>query len=92
MSCMEPVSREVRTQRFKGWMLELLLEIIQDKSSSPDFFHLTFKFLFIISKVTLTRKMSCLCWSLYILRKHLLLRRLHFKFLLKIRSNLKDMS
>ncbi|XP_068120196.1 tubulin-specific chaperone D-like [Hyperolius riggenbachi] len=67
-SCMEPVSREVCTQRFivimdnyqeqphlldshLEWMLELLLEIIQDKSSSPDLFHLAFKFLYIISKV-----------------------------------------
>ncbi|KAM4691322.1 tubulin-specific chaperone D [Rhinophrynus dorsalis] len=33
------------------WMLNLLLEIIQDKSSPPVLFHLAFKFLYIISKV-----------------------------------------
>ncbi|XP_018409145.1 PREDICTED: tubulin-specific chaperone D [Nanorana parkeri] len=33
------------------WMLDLLLEIIRDKSSSPLLFHLAFKFLYIISKV-----------------------------------------
>ncbi|XP_068118355.1 tubulin-specific chaperone D-like isoform X2 [Hyperolius riggenbachi] len=35
-----------------GWMLELLLDIIQDKSSSPDFFQLAITFLLIISKMS----------------------------------------
>uniref|UniRef100_A0A6I8SRF3 Tubulin-specific chaperone D n=1 Tax=Xenopus tropicalis TaxID=8364 RepID=A0A6I8SRF3_XENTR len=33
------------------WMLNSLLEIIQDKASPPVLFHLAFKFLYIISKV-----------------------------------------
>ncbi|PIO35930.1 hypothetical protein AB205_0024890, partial [Aquarana catesbeiana] len=33
------------------WMLDLLLEIVRDKTSSPLLFHLAFKFLYIISKV-----------------------------------------
>ncbi|KAM9296416.1 tubulin-specific chaperone D [Gastrophryne carolinensis] len=33
------------------WMLDLLLEIIRDKASSPTLFHLAFKFLYILSKV-----------------------------------------
>ncbi|XP_068111414.1 nuclear distribution protein nudE-like 1-B isoform X2 [Hyperolius riggenbachi] len=42
------------------WMLELLLEIIiQDKSSSPDLFHLAFKFLFIISKALESKLAAC---------------------------------
>ncbi|XP_068118516.1 tubulin-specific chaperone D-like isoform X1 [Hyperolius riggenbachi] len=65
MSCMEPVSRELCAQRFNvmdnyqeqphlldphlGWTLELLLDIIQNRSL-PEFFHLAFKFLLISSK------------------------------------------
>lgn len=34
-----------------GWMLDLLLEIVRDKTSPPGLMHLGFKFLYIISKV-----------------------------------------
>ncbi|KAM3921962.1 tubulin-specific chaperone D [Leptodactylus fuscus] len=33
------------------WMLDLLLDIVRDKSSSPVLMHLSFKFLYLISKV-----------------------------------------
>ncbi|XP_072259692.1 tubulin-specific chaperone D [Pyxicephalus adspersus] len=33
------------------WMLELLLDIIRDRTSTPILFHLAFKFLYIIAKV-----------------------------------------
>ncbi|XP_068119078.1 tubulin-specific chaperone D-like [Hyperolius riggenbachi] len=44
-----------------GWMLKLLLDIIQDKSSSPDFFQLAITFLLIISKIIL---LTCISFKL----------------------------
>lgn len=41
------------------WMLDLLLELIRDKTSSPLLFHLAFKFLYIISKV-ISSSLLCL--------------------------------
>ena len=36
------------------WMMNLLLDIVQDKTSPADLIHLAFKFLYIITKVTFT--------------------------------------
>ncbi|XP_025324229.1 tubulin-specific chaperone D isoform X2 [Canis lupus baileyi] len=44
-------AREGALERFREWMMNLLLDIVQDKTSPADLIHLAFKFLYIITKV-----------------------------------------
>ncbi|XP_047302740.1 tubulin-specific chaperone D isoform X1 [Homo sapiens] len=43
--------REVALERFREWMMNLLLDIVQDQTSPASLVHLAFKFLYIITKV-----------------------------------------
>ncbi|KAJ6660430.1 hypothetical protein lerEdw1_017854 [Lerista edwardsae] len=43
--------RETAVQKFTEWMLTLLLDIIRDEANPPSLVHLSFQFLYIISKV-----------------------------------------
>ncbi|XP_068118353.1 tubulin-specific chaperone D-like isoform X1 [Hyperolius riggenbachi] len=63
-----------------GWMLELLLDIIQDKSSSPDFFQLAITFLLIISKVgavSVSSAESSRWWQTVLSERKMAARRLY---------------